>query len=199
MRCFISSERDVLALEIDDTRAAPPPLKVTVTAVRPLEVRTGEHLARVEFPAAGKDIVLLQRFDEKDYHCSGAVAARIMDREASLAPAEGPARSMTAPGKTGQRLVLISTAGSWKSGDEAADQATRLLADTGDAVLRRFASRACRLVAQLLGTHLRAPDQRRRLGGLPGAHPPSAPVPHGLHLARAGDHGHEHRDLVPQR
>ena len=70
VRCFISSERDVLALEIDDSRTAPPPLKVTVTAVRPLETRTGEHLARVEFPAVGKDIALLQRFDEKDYHCS---------------------------------------------------------------------------------------------------------------------------------
>ena len=130
VRCFISSERDVLVLEIDDTRAAPPPLKVTVTAVRPLETRTGEHLARVEFPATGKDIALLQRFDEKEYHCSGAVTARIMDREASLVPMEGQARVLSAPGKTGRRLVLISTAGSWKSDNEAADQVTRLLTDS---------------------------------------------------------------------
>jgi hypothetical protein len=131
VRCFISSERDVLALEIDDTRAAPPPLKVTVTAVRPLEVRTGEHLARVEFPAVGKDVALLQRFDEKDYHCSGAVVARIVDEATSLTPVEGSARSMTAPGKVGKRLVLLASAGAWApDAAKTTEQAARLLAET---------------------------------------------------------------------
>ena len=132
VRCFISSERDVLALEIDDSRAAPPPLKVTVTAVRPLETRTGEHLARVEFPAAARTSCCCNGSMRRITTVRAPWRRRIVDREASLTPAEATARTVTAPGKTGKRLILIASAGSWTPDAATTTEhaAAQLLADS---------------------------------------------------------------------
>ena len=49
VRCFVSAVEDVLAIEVDDRRATPQPLRVKVSMLRKPEVRTGGHVARIAF------------------------------------------------------------------------------------------------------------------------------------------------------
>ncbi|MCG2684733.1 MAG: glycoside hydrolase family 95 protein, partial [Planctomycetales bacterium] len=49
MRCFVSATADVLALEIDDRRAEPQPVRLTVSMWQAPEVVNGSHVARYEF------------------------------------------------------------------------------------------------------------------------------------------------------
>ena len=74
VRCFISATKDVMAVEIDDQRDDPQPIRAKLSMWRPPEVKTGDHLARYDWVQQGSAIGVVQRFHEKDHDCVSAVA-----------------------------------------------------------------------------------------------------------------------------
>jgi hypothetical protein len=81
LRCFVSSQTDVLVLEIDDQRLEPQPIRLTVSMWRAPEVVHGNHAARYRFSESNDSVTIVQTFDEKDHHCASAVAVRVADEE----------------------------------------------------------------------------------------------------------------------
>ena len=77
VRCFVSATSDVLAIEIDDQRDDPQPIRASLSMWRPPEVRHGDHLARYEWVQDGPVVGVVQRFHEKDHDCASAVALQV--------------------------------------------------------------------------------------------------------------------------
>ena len=100
VRCFISSARDLLAVEVDDRRARPREIRVTLSMWRapevttplnlwnakrwiPGEVETGVHTARYRFVDSGGRLLVVQEFEEKryfrgeEYRAESAVAVAV--------------------------------------------------------------------------------------------------------------------------
>ena len=131
VRCFVSAAMDVLALEIDDRRDKPQPVRVTVSMWRPPEVIHGSHAARYQFVESADSALVVQRFQEKDYRCASAVAARIVDRRAEVQASSEKTRIIVAPAKKGKRTILISSAASWVPDAEVGKTAHELLDAAG--------------------------------------------------------------------
>ncbi|HDY87293.1 MAG TPA: hypothetical protein ENH82_04150, partial [bacterium] len=127
VRCFVSSTSDVLALEINDQREEPQPLRVNVSMWRPPEVKTGDHLARYTFRDDRKNILIIQHFDERDYHCASAVAARIAGYQIQSEKSSERSRILVAPAQKGKRTILISSSASWSPQEDVGSKATEIL------------------------------------------------------------------------
>ena len=84
VRCFVSANDDVLAIEIDDRRDEPQPIRAELSMWRPPEVKTGDHLARYDWVQNGPAIGVVQRFHEKDHHSASAVAMQVSSGGAKL-------------------------------------------------------------------------------------------------------------------
>ena len=112
VRCFVSSARDLLALEIDDDREKPLDIRVTVSMWRapevttPLnlwnskawvaeEIETGSHTARYEFIAKDGKVLVVQEFSEvrefrdEEYRAASAVAAQVVGDDISIETPDG--------------------------------------------------------------------------------------------------------------
>ena len=76
VRCHISANSDVMAIEIDDQRDDPQPIRAKLSMWRPPEVKTGDHVARYEWVQQGSAIGVVQRFHENDHYCASAVALK---------------------------------------------------------------------------------------------------------------------------
>ena len=76
IRCFISAIKDILALEIDDQRDIPRPIRIHLTTWREMEMRQGTHLAQTRFQKRGSVTTLTQQFSEQDHYGASAVALR---------------------------------------------------------------------------------------------------------------------------
>lgn len=112
-------ERDVIAVEIDDRRAAPEPITIDLRMLRyagqylpgqnheltrrqAVEVRTGEHAARSRLEIRDGRILLIQEFREREFSAWSAVALDVVGRPArarylneatvQLAVAAGPGK-----------------------------------------------------------------------------------------------------------
>ena len=104
VRCFISSARDLLAVEVDDRRARPREIRVTLSMWRapevttplnlwnakrwiPREIETGVHTARYRFEDSGGRLLVVQEFEEKrffraeEYRAESAVAVAVPGAE----------------------------------------------------------------------------------------------------------------------
>ena len=79
IRCFISAIKDVLALEIDDQRDIPQPIRIQLATWREKEVRQGNHLAQTRFQKRGAVTTLTQHFRERDHYSASAVALQTAD------------------------------------------------------------------------------------------------------------------------
>ena len=110
LRCFVAAQTDVLVLEIDDERAEPQPVRVTLSMWRAPEVVHGNHAARYRFSEADDSVAVVQSFDEKDYHCVSAVAVCVDGEETEVQRASERSRSVLAPAKRGKRLIFIASA-----------------------------------------------------------------------------------------
>ncbi|MBN1346412.1 MAG: glycoside hydrolase N-terminal domain-containing protein [Phycisphaerae bacterium] len=128
-RCFISAVADVLVLEVDDRRPEPQPIRLTVSMWRAPEVKTRDHVARFRFEDTPDAVLVVQRFHERDYHCSSAVAARILGGHARIEGTDQRARTITAPAKRGKSTILISSAASWSPQADVGATAVRLLSE----------------------------------------------------------------------
>ncbi len=77
VRCFVFAKSDILAIEIDDQRQTPQPIRAELAMWRPPDVRHGDHRAQYQWVRNGPMIGVVQQFTEKDHHCASAVALHI--------------------------------------------------------------------------------------------------------------------------
>jgi hypothetical protein len=111
VRCFISADSDVLVMEVDDRRASPQRLKVTVSMLRQPEVRAGENIATSTFREDQSRIVLTQRFRERDYHNASAVAVGVAGNGAVIDQASATSRTLVLPTSQKKHVILTSSGG----------------------------------------------------------------------------------------
>jgi len=126
-RCFVSSESEVLVLEVDDQRPEPQPVRVALSMWREPEVKIGDHVARYRFAGSGGAVLILQEFEEGDYHCSSAVVARVVGSGAQIGVSGARTRTIAAPATKGSTTIIISSAASWSRQDDVGDVALAAL------------------------------------------------------------------------
>jgi hypothetical protein len=131
VRCFVSAATDILALEIEDKRPEPQPVRLTVSMWRAPKVTRESHVAQYEFVESTDSALVVQRFHEKDYHCASAVAARFVEDGTQVQASGERARTVVAPAKKGKRAILISSAASWAPGGDVGKTAVELLGTAG--------------------------------------------------------------------
>ena len=116
VRCLVHAAADLLALEVEDSRRQPQPIRVSLSMWRDPVTTTGEHTASHDFLVRSQTVFLRQRFVEKDYYCGSAVALRASGGEARIAESGDTERVIElAPGR-GRRLLLLASAASWNAG-----------------------------------------------------------------------------------
>jgi hypothetical protein len=120
VRCFVAADADVLVMEVDDRRAPPEPLRVTVSMLREPEVRVGEHVATSAFGPLPDGIVLTQRFQEGGHHNASAVAVRATGTEPQPGEPSARSRTLVLPASPHPRTVLISSAAAWPPTNDVA-------------------------------------------------------------------------------
>ncbi len=130
VRCFVSSQADLLALEISDRRKDPQAVQVRVSMWRKPEVRTGDHLARYHFESVDDNVVVIQEFQEKTHYSSSAVAATVIAGETAARMEGETSGTIAATGKSGKTTVLVASAAGRRPQEEPGREAVRLL-DSG--------------------------------------------------------------------
>ena len=131
VRCFVSATRDVLALEIDDRRSEPQPVRLMFSMWQAPKVLHGSHVARYEFVESAGSLLVVQRFHEKDYHCASAVAGRVVEEGTQVQASGERTQTATAPAKQGKRTILISSAASWVPDADVGQTSAELLQSAG--------------------------------------------------------------------
>lgn len=133
VRCFVASHTDMLVLEIDDQRVKPQPIRLTLSMWRAPEVVQGNHAARYRFSESNDAATVVQTFDEKDHHCTSAVAVRIGDEGTEVQRVDERSRSLIAPARRGKRIIFIASAASLSGEGGRTGLPTRLDTDgSGD-------------------------------------------------------------------
>ena len=136
VRCIVSAASDVLAVEIDDRRSTPQPVRLTISMWRAPKVVNGNHVARYEFVDSKHTSLFVQQFQDKDYHCHSAVAARFVAEAIRIETTTDKSRTLIVPPKQGKRSILITSSASrsslsWTSGADVGGTAVQLLNDAG--------------------------------------------------------------------
>lgn len=127
VRTFVSARSDVLVMEIDEQRAAPELLKITVSMLRQPEARTGKNLATTSFVEDRDRGVLLQRFQEREFYNASAIVVGVAgDDAAMIDQTSATSRTLVLPPMQGKRVVMISSAAAWKAEDDPAATAAAL-------------------------------------------------------------------------
>jgi len=136
VRCFVASDRDVLALEIDDRRPEPQALRVDLPMWRDDVVVNGDHTARYEFEDLPGRAAVVQTFAEADYHCASAVAVQMVGEGEVEITRSDRCRSIGVSAGSGKRTILIASAASW---DGDTDLLTATVALLDEAARRTYA------------------------------------------------------------
>jgi hypothetical protein len=136
VRCFVASDRDVLALEIDDRRPEPQALRVDLSMWRDDVVVNGDHTARYEFEDLPVGAAVVQTFTEAEYYCASAVAVQMVGEGEVEIMRSDRCRSIGVPAGSGKRTILIASAAS-RDGDTDLLTATVALLD--EAARRTYA------------------------------------------------------------
>ncbi|MFM8221369.1 MAG: glycosyl hydrolase family 95 catalytic domain-containing protein, partial [Planctomycetaceae bacterium] len=127
VRSFVSAHADVLVMEINDQRRLPEAVRVTVSMVRPPEVVAGDHVATTIFADDRDRIALLQRFREHDYHNASALHVGVVGGvPVKLEEPSTTSRTLVLPAAQGRRVVLITSAATWKTDSDPAAVARAL-------------------------------------------------------------------------
>ncbi len=127
VRCFISSLRDLLTLEISDHRKEPQPVSVRLSMWRAPEVRTGRHLARYTFESTPDEVLVIQEFKERAHYSSSVVAATVIAEQIEVENQGETARTILASPKQGRTTVLVASSASRQPEEDPTRQAHRLL------------------------------------------------------------------------
>jgi len=128
VRGFVSAVTDVLVLEIVDDRPQPEPLRVTLRRWRPARIATGDHVATLDLEVRDRRALLLQRFEEADYHCASAVAVEVIGEAAQVERPDEDSCALVLPARRGAAMVLISSAASFSREADVSAQALGALA-----------------------------------------------------------------------
>ena len=137
-------ERDVMAVEVEDSRKQPSAINVDLRMLRyavqyhsrknyeltrthSVMIRTRSHTATSRLDIRDSRILLTQEFREGDYYNASAVAVGVVGRRAKAKYAnESTVRLSAAPGK-GQFTILIASASSFDSNDNVSALALKEL------------------------------------------------------------------------
>ena len=118
VRCTVLTDRDVLAVEIDDQRSQPAPLRVTLETWHPPEISYGKHLTTTRFSEKLGTWRLQHAYSENEFSCRSSLALRGTEATWKLEKESAQARVLSLPAKKGKRLLLISSAATF---DRAVD------------------------------------------------------------------------------
>ena len=121
---------DVLVVQVEDRRAVPQPMQVTLSMWRDPEVKIGRHIARYRISSESKTVLLSQQFEEGDFHCASAVAARVVDEGAEIVPTDDRKWTIRVPAGKGVRTILVSSAASWAAPADAESAAKNLIRES---------------------------------------------------------------------
>jgi len=125
--CFVSAHKDILALELEDKRVNPNPVRIKLSMWRAPRVETGEHLASYRFDIDETSARVTQKFQEKGHHCASAVAIQVPGCEAKFKETSENSRTIVVPPRKGKVLILISSSASWNPEQDAGSIALALL------------------------------------------------------------------------
>ncbi len=131
VRCFVSADSDVLVMEVDDQRASPERLTVTVSMLRNPEVKAEENIATCTFHEDPSRIVLTQRFRERDYFNASAVAVGVMGNGVKIEQSTATSRTLVLPTSRNKQVILIASAAAWNPERDVAHAAVALVNDAG--------------------------------------------------------------------
>lgn len=135
-RTLIWNQKDVMAVEISDHRAAPGPININLRMLRAPLVRTASHIARSTLESRDRRIILTQEFTEGDFFCRSAVTIVVVGRDAEVQPAsDAEMRLVVRPGQ-GPFTVLIASAASFNRQEDLVASA---LAQLDAAAVKGFA------------------------------------------------------------
>lgn len=146
-------QRDVMAVEIDDRRAAPEPVNIDLRMLRyarqfipgktyeleksrAVEIHTAEHIARSQLDIREGRILLVQQFRERDFYGSSAVAIAVVGRAARARYLNEAIVQLSAAAGRGKFTILIGSAASL---DAEQDTGALALAGLDAAAPRGFA------------------------------------------------------------
>lgn len=121
--------RDVMAIEIDDRRAAPEPINIDLRMLRyvsqfvpgknheltqhhAVEVHTGAHTARSQLDIRDGRILLVQQFREREFSAASAVAIGVLGRAARARYLNESTVQLSAAAGRGRFTILIASAAS---------------------------------------------------------------------------------------
>ncbi len=131
VRCYVAANSDVLVMEVNDQRAAPERLQVSVSFLRSPEVRTGENVATCAFSEDPSRIVLTQRFRERDYHNASAIAVGVVGDRAEIGQPSATGRTLVLPASENKQVILIASAATWNPDSDVGGAASALIRDAG--------------------------------------------------------------------
>ena len=119
VRCSTLTDRDILAVEIDDQRAQPQPLKLTLATWHEPETRYGNHLTITRFSQTDGAWRLQHAFSEDAFSCKSGLAVLATDAPLKLEAESPQSRVLLLPAKKGKRLLLVSSAATFEPKVEA--------------------------------------------------------------------------------
>jgi hypothetical protein len=143
-RVLAWNAHDVMAVEIDDQRKTPEPINIDLRMLRTMQLyfnemnwqltrnhavifRTANHYATSQLQIRDGAIVLTQRFMEKDFFDSSAVAIAVVGRESRLRFLNESTAQLSAPASTGKFTILISSAATFDRNQDVGDLALKEL------------------------------------------------------------------------
>ncbi len=126
-RTLVWNERDVLAIEVDDERPLPEPIRVNLRMLRPARFQKLNHKATSRLERRGQRLVLTQLFEEADYYCGTALVIGTAGRAARVAQTRDDEISLIVEPGNGPFMVLAASAASFDAKSSTADQALEKL------------------------------------------------------------------------
>ncbi len=131
---FVTSNRDLMVLQIDDRRDAPKPIRIKLHMWEPPVVQNGPHTASYVFRVAVKSPSVTRTFREGDYYCSGAVAIDAPGRS-DAAMIENPderSRILVLPPQSGKTTILVASGATWDESEDLQATLRKLLVENRD-------------------------------------------------------------------
>ena len=132
VKALASMDRDVIALEVTDERPTPAPITIRLRMLRPANSRQLEQTATSRLKAKWKRAALTQAFAEGDYFCGSGVAVSVMGRDVEVGNSGDQETWLRAKPQSGSFTVFVSSAASFKSQDDMAAAALKVLDDAAD-------------------------------------------------------------------
>jgi Glycosyl hydrolase family 95 catalytic domain/Glycoside hydrolase family 95, C-terminal domain len=111
VRTMVWQKQDVMAMQVEDSRANPLPILINLRSLRLPITKRGDHEAISSVVFSGNKIILTQKFKEGDYYNGSAVVIGTTGRE-TIASVENPstARIAAAQGNSPLRIFMATAA-----------------------------------------------------------------------------------------